>query len=339
MTTVSILAAATVVLALSTNSVVAAPTGATLKVVGHIAGPNGGWDYASFDPARRRLYVAHGDSVMMIEADTGKVTAAFAAGNHLHAVVPIPGADLIVTTNSGDDTARIISAKNGKLIASVPTVKDPDGAVFDPFTNRLVIAGGDSGAITLLDVKTAKASSPILVGGQLEYPAVDGRGRLYVNVENKGEIAAIDLKSRTVIAHFPLAGCLGPTGLVLVPGNRLISVCANGLAKILDAATGKPLASLAIGGRPDAVLYDEKRNIALVPSGLTGTLSVIALSGSEDNTVIETVQTQIGARTGAIDSKTGRVYLPTAQYVLPAPTGQRPTTKPGTFQVLVLDRR
>jgi DNA-binding beta-propeller fold protein YncE len=140
-----------------------------------------------------------------------------------------------------------------------------------------------------------------------------------------------------VLARYPMADCKRPTGLAYVEGNRVISSC-SGLAKILDAATGHELASLKIGGFPDAVLYDPRRHLAYIPTALDGQLTEIALTGAANNTVVATVPTQIGARTGAVDPTTGRVYLPTAEYQLPVPAGQRPTPKPGTFQILVLGR-
>ena len=319
----------------------AQPTPGTsgLRVVDRIAGPDGHWDYASFDPARRRVYVAHGQSVMVIDADTGMAKADFAAGDHLHEVMAIPGADLVLTTNSGDATARILNAADGALIASVPTTKDPDAAIYDPASGLVLVMGGNSGEITFVDVKAAKAVGSLVVGGALEFPALDGKGKLFVNIEDKNAIAVIDLAKRKVITRYPLAGCTGPSGLAYVTGWRLISACANGVAKILGAASGKDLATLKIGARPDAVLYDGARKLAYIPSAMTGTLAVIALSGPHDNAIIDSVITQLGARTGAVDEKTGRIYLPVAQYILPVPAGQRPTTKPGTFQVLVLDRR
>ncbi|MEO8927711.1 MAG: PQQ-binding-like beta-propeller repeat protein, partial [Caulobacteraceae bacterium] len=256
-----------------------APGPSGLKIVARIAGPDGGWDYASFDPARRRVYVAHGMSVMAIDADTGKVNADFAAGAHLHAVVPVPGTDLIVTTNSGDNTARVLSAADGKLIASVPTAKGPDGATYDPSTGLVMVVDGDSGTVTMVDAKAGKAAGEIVVGDSLEYPAADGKGRLYINVEDKNAIAVVDIAARKQIARYPMAGCEGPTGLALVAGARLVSACANGVAKILDAASGREIASLKIGAGPDAVLYDEGRALAYIPSRQTGTLAVIALSG------------------------------------------------------------
>jgi DNA-binding beta-propeller fold protein YncE len=312
------------------------PTG--LHVASRIAGPDGGWDLVSFDDAHRRVLVAHAGVVIAIDADTGKANLAFAAGDRLHAVIPIPGTQLLLTTNGGDNTAHIISAADGSLVASVPTGAKPDAAIYDPASKLALVMDAGSGEITLVDVKAAKSAGTIAVGGSLEMPALDGKGRLYVNVEDKNEIAVVDLKTRATVAHYALAGCDGPTGLAYVSGGRLVSACANGVAKIIDAATGHEIASLPIGGRPDAVLYDESRHIAMIPSGLTGTLAVIALTGAGDNTVVDTIDTQIGARTGAVDPKSGRVYLPTAEYNLPVPAGQRPTTKPGTFQVLVLDR-
>ena len=337
--TVSVCLSALALLAGAAAADASPATGASgLKVVARIAGPDGGWDYASFDPARRRVYVAHGSSVMMIDADSGKVTADFAAGAHLHAVVPVPGTDLIVTTNSGDDTARVLAAADGKLIASIPTAKGPDGATFDPSTGMVMVIDGDSGEVTMVDAKAGKAVGSIKVGDSLEFPAADGKGRLYVNVEDKNQVAVVDIAARKAIARYPLGDCHGPTGLALVAGNRLISACANGVAKILDAASGREIASLKIGPRPDSVLYDADRGFAYIPSALTGTLAVIALAGKADNTIIDSVATQAGARTGAVDPKTGRIYLPTAQFVLPVPAGHRPAPKPGTFQVLVLGR-
>ena len=314
----------------------AGPSG--LKIIQRIPGPDGGWDYASFDPVRRQVYVAHGDKVMLIEAETGKVKADFAKGDHLHAVVPVPGTDRIVTTNSGDSSAKVIDARSGAMVASIPAAADTDSAAFDPATGLVVVVGGDSGELTLVDAKALKSTGSIKVGGALEFLAPDGKGQVFINAEDTNQIVVVDLKARKVRAHWPLSGCRRPTGLALVAGGRLVSACGNGVAKILSAADGHEIATLTIGEGPDAVLYDAPRRLVLIPSGRSGTLAVIALAGPHANTVIDTVPTQIGARTGAVDPRSGRVWLPTAQYNLPVPAGQRPTTKPGTFEVLVLGR-
>src|SRR5215469_10166198 len=178
--------AALAALALTPSPTFAGPSG--LKIIGRIAGPDGFWDYASFDPARRRVYVAHGDEVMMIEADSGKVHPAFAKGDHLHAVVPIPGTARIVTTNSGDSTAKVIDAASGAVLGSIPAAADTDSATYDPGSGLVVVIGGDSGEVDLIDPRAMKAVGQVKVGGSLEFPAVDGKGKLYVNVESANQI-------------------------------------------------------------------------------------------------------------------------------------------------------
>jgi DNA-binding beta-propeller fold protein YncE len=287
---------------------------------------------------RRRVYVAHQNVVIAIDADSGKANLAFAPGNHLHAVTPVPGTDVIVTTNSGDNTAKVISAKDGRLLASIPTADDADGAQYDPKTGLVVVICGDAGTLTLIDPKAMKAVGNIVVGDHLEFGAPDGRGRFFVNVEDKNQVAVVDLAARKVLTRYDLPGCQRPTGLAYVAGARVISACGDGGVDILDANSGHAIATFKVGGFPDAVIYDPERKLAMVPSALSGALSVIALSGPRDNTIIDTVPTQLGARTGAVDTKTGNVYLPTAEYILPAPAGKRPSPKPGTFVVLELGR-
>ena len=283
----------------------AAPTQTSpsgLKVVARIAGPDGGWDYASFDPVRRRLYVAHGAVIMTVDVDSGQTNPNFAAGAHLHAALPIPGTQLILTTNGADSSAKLISAVDGKLVASIPTAADPDGAVFDPSTGLVLVVNGEAGKITLIDPKAAKAVGEITVGAELEFAAVDAKGKAFVNIAATGEIAVIDIAARTVLARYPMVGCKTPTGLAVTADGRLISACSNGLVKILDAASGREIASYKIGGFPDAVLLDETRGLAYIPSALSGDMAVIALSGENNNKLVETIPTQLGARTGAVDT-------------------------------------
>ncbi|MDE2487826.1 MAG: YncE family protein [Alphaproteobacteria bacterium] len=310
---------------------------AGLHVIRRFPGPDGGWDYASFDPAHRRLFVAHGDRVLALDVDSGKLNTDFAAGSHLHEILPIPHENLIVTTNSGDKTVRILTA-DGKLKATLPVAPDADGAVYDPATGLAVVINGDAGLLTLVDPRAAKVVGTIPIVAGLEFGAVDGHGRAYINIESQDQIAVVDLRARKVVTRYALQGCHGPGGLALVSGDRLITACHNGDAEVLDARTGHEIASLKIGGFPDAVIYDPIRNLAYIPTAMDGKLNVVALSGPHDNQVIGRVPTQIGARTGAVDPKTGHIYLPAATYNLPVPKGQRPTTKPGTFVILEVGR-
>ena len=318
---------------LAGSAAIAAPA---YSVVQKVAGPDGGWDYASFDPVLRRVYVSRGDGVMVIDADSGAATAHFADGARVHSVVPIPGSDEILTTNGNDNSARILSAKDGSLRASVPTGKGPDAAVFDPATRKVFVMDHAGGDITIVDVAARKASGSIPVGGDLEFAAVDGKGRLYVNVEDKGEIAVVDTLGGKLVTRYALKDCVEPSGLVFTTGGMLIAACANGVAKVLDAGSGAEVATLKIGARPDAVIYDPGRRLAFVPAGGDGTLTVLSIDGPRKVSVAGSVATERGARTGTTDPKSGRIYLPTAQYTPPSAPGQRPGIVPGSFKVLVL---
>ncbi len=308
----------------------------TWRVVQSVAGADGGWDYASFDPVRRRVYVSRTDGVMTIDADTGAANPHFADGARVHAVVVLPGTDEVLSTNGGDNTARVLSAKDGSVIASIPTGKGPDAAVYDPATRLVFVMDHAGGDITLIDVSARKAVGSIPVGGDLEFAVVDGKGRLYVNVEDKGEVAVVDTKTRKVLTRYALKGCEEPSGLALATDGMLIAACANSVAKVLDSDTGAEISTLAIGARPDAVIYDASRNLAYIPAGGDGTLTAIAISEPRSAKVVGTAATQRGARTGTTDPKTGKIWLPTAQYTPPPAPGQRPGTVPGSFKVLVL---
>jgi DNA-binding beta-propeller fold protein YncE len=329
--------AAAALLALAPAAAPAAPGAAPMKVIQRIPGPDGGWDYVSFDAARRRVYFSHGNVVLSLDVDSGKLNPAFAPGAGLHAIVPVPGTDVLVTTNRGDSSAKIIKASDGSLVKSLPVGADADGAGYDPATRLVVVINGDPGDLTLVDPRKEAVVGVIHVGDHLEFGASDGKGKFFVNVENTGEVAAVDLKTRKVLGRFKMTGCVRPTGLAAVEGDRIISACNSGMAKILDSRTGRELASVKIGGFADSVQYDPEHQLAFVPTARDGVLSVIALSGKRNNTVVAEVPTQVGARTGAVDPKTGRVYLPTADYN-PLVAGQRPTTKPGTFTILVVGR-
>lgn len=305
-------------------------------VEGKIVGPDGGWDYVTFDPAHRRLYLSRGDGVTAIDVDGGKVTGHLADAKRAHSPVVLPGGDRLVVTSGGDATAKVIDAHTGVLIKSIPVAPLPDAGIYDP-ASGLVIAFGAKGDATLIDPIKQAVIGSIAVGGKLEFGVADGAGGVFVNVETAGEIARLDLKSKTVAARYPLKGCEEPGGLAYVPSARmLISACGNGVAKIVSAKTGAVLATLAIGKGPDAVIYDPRRRLAFIPCGEDGVLEVVAVGEGADARVIQTVKTAPGARLGMVDPKTGKIYLPTAEFGPPKTPGGWPSAVPGTFHVLVV---
>ena len=330
---------AAAIAALATAGLAHAAAPAPLKVVGHIPGPDGGWDYANFDPVHHRLYVAHGQAITVMDVDTGKVTPQLLATKRAHIALPLPGGDELLVTDGGADVALLANASTGAIRATVPTGKNPDAALYDPATKTLFVMNGRSGDITLIDPKAGKAVGTIAVGGALEFGVSDGAGRVFVNIEDKGEIAVIDSKARKVVAHWPMEGCEEPSGLAYAGDAKLlIAACANGTAKVVSAANGKVVASPVIGPAPDAAMYDAGRKLAYIPSGGDGTLSVIAVRGPTDVTVVQKLATTKGARTGTFDPASGKIYLPSSDYEPAAKPGARPVSKPGTFSVMVLGR-
>ena len=326
--------AAAAVIALLSGAAPAAPTAQTYAVVDRIAGPDGGWDYLRVDPDHNQILIPRGAAVMTVDLATGKIATGLAPGGRQHVALPLPGGHEMLVTNGANNTAIFADEVSGAAIASVAVAKGPDAAAFDPKSGLVIVAGHSGGAVTLADPKTHKALGDIEVGGTLEEVAADGRGRAFVNVEDKDEIAVIDIAARKTVAHWPLAGCDGPTGLAYDATDRLLIAACDGLTVIVSAEDGKLVQTLKTGRGADGAVYDARRHRAFISAGRDGTLAVIAIDKGHV-TLVQTLATERGARTLAVDERTGRVYLPTAEY-RPAADGGRPTTAPGTFHLLVV---
>ncbi|MEA3079506.1 MAG: hypothetical protein QOF05_914 [Sphingomonadales bacterium] len=323
--------ASLVAMILATSVATAAPP--SYAVIGSYKAADGGWDILSVDPVDHRLYIARADAVTAVDLASGNVTDRLAPAARGHSALAIPGSHEILVTNGTSDNAQIIEGRTGRVRATIPTGKKPDAAAYDPATRTLWIMTPGDGAITVVDPVSAKVIATVAVGGSLEFGAVDAHGKLYVNVEDRNDVAVIDTRARKLVRREPLAGCDGPTGIVYDPATKeTVSACANGVAIVLSA-TGKPVASLPIGKRADGAAIDTKRQVVLVPSGADGTLSIIQLSPAPK--VIATVPTAKSARTIALDSSTGRAYLPAAD-LQPAVGNERPKAVPGTFRILVV---
>lgn len=315
----------------------AAPAGSGYHVVDRIAGPDGGWDYLSYDAKHARVLVARTNGVDAFDPKTRKVTAAFAPANWGHAAFAVNGGAELVITNGAKALATFVDATTGAPVAQVATGTAPDDAIFEPKSGLLLVMNHAGGDITLIDPKAHTAVGTIPVGGTLEASAVDGQGHAFVNIENKNQIAVVDVAGRKVTARYDLAGCEGPTGLAYAAADKLLIAACDGVAEIVRADTGKVVRSIKIGDGADGVAYDAARGLAFVPAGHDGTLAVIKVAHG-DATLIDTVPTQKGARTITLDPATGRVFLPAAQYDPPATPGARPKAKPGTFELLVVGK-
>lgn len=305
-----------------------------LKPVASIPIPDGSWDYAAVDTAARRLYLSRGDGVLMLDLDTGKVTPTLVPGKRVHQSLPLSDGRLL-STNGDSNTATLSNASDGSVIAEIPTGQKPDAAVYDPSSKLVLVMNGKSGDVTLIDPASAKSVGTIAIGGALEYAVADGLGHVFVNVEDKNELVTIDTAARKVTSRSALTGCDEPTGLAYDAQDKLLlSVCGNKVAIVSSSATGKVLAGVAIGTGPDAAIWDDAAKLFYVPCGGDGILSVIAVAGGNFTSLGE-VPTHKGARLGVLDPKTGRIYLPTAEYQAAA-AGERPKPVAGTTRLLVL---
>ncbi len=290
-------------------------------------------DYATVDPASRRLYVARGFGVTSVDLDSEKATRQLVAGQHVHAVVPLPNGR-VLSTNADTNTATLFEGTSGTVIAQIPTGNDPDAAVYDSASGLVLVMNGKDGDATLIDPAAAKVVGKLPIGGKLEFAVADGHGRVYVNIEDQNAMAVIDTAARKLVGHYPLPGCDGPTGLGFdAESGLLVAACANRAAVAIHAADGSAAGDkLAIDRHPDAVIFDAARKAFYVPCGRDGTLAVITETSGGGLSVTAKIPTAVGAHTGALDPKTGRLYLPTADYHLTF-SGFAPAD--GSFRILV----
>jgi len=303
------------------------------KVVSQLPAGDGGWDLLSVAANDQRLYVAHGDGVTAFDLRTGKATDKIVSGQRVHAALAIPGTHDVISTNGEANNAILFDGRTGQVRAIIPTGTKPDAAAWDPATRTVWIMDPGSGDVTVVDPASARIVATIPVGGSLELGIADGHGKMFVNVEDKNEVAVLDTRSRKVERRFPLEGCDGPTGIAYDPTTqRILSACANGIA-VVSRPDGKQVAKVPIGRGADGAAFDPVRHLALVPGGRDGNLTLVRLSGSPR--AVGQVTTAVSARTIALDLSTGRAYLPSAT-LAPALGKERPKPVPGTFRVLVV---
>lgn len=276
-----------------------------------IKAQDGSYDYASIDAQARQLFIGREYGVMTVDLGTNTV-GTLIERDDVASVLLIPGTDLMLTTNNGADTATLLNRKSGKVLTDIKTGKGPDGAMYEPASGLAFVMNGDSEDITLIDIKNARAAGQIKADGAPEAATTDGKGSVFVNLEDKNRIMVIDVASRKTKGHYDLPGCNEPTGITYdAVTGLLISVCHNNVAKLIDAATGADRGSIPIGAGADGSLFDPKTRIGYV-SCIDGTLTIYHLDEKGQATVLQTLKTSDGARTAAFDPVTQQVYLPAA---------------------------
>lgn len=304
-------------------------------------GGQGGWDYLVSDDAAHRLYVTHDARVEVIDSTTGKVIGAITGLKSTHGVALNTDGKTGYISDGAGNAIVVFNRADFSVQATVPAGTNPDGITFEPVTKTVWAFNGRSKNISVLDTSTNTIVATVDLPGRPEFPQSDGKGSVFANIEDKNEIAKLDAASHKIVAVWPLTGCESPSGLAIDrEKHRLFSVCDEDKMAIMDYDSGKVLGLAAIGEGPDAAAFDAKRGLAFSSNGDDGTLTLVD-TGKPGFPTLQTVKTKKGARTMALDSSTGRVYLVTAEIgPPPAPTEAMPHPRhsvvPDTFEIIVV---
>jgi YVTN family beta-propeller protein len=309
-------------------------------------GGEGGWDYLLADPAKERVFISRGTRVDVISSESGKLLGSIPDTQGVHGIALAQGLNRGYTSNGRANSVTVFDLDTLKVIqeTKIPG-RNPDAILYEPTAKHVFTFNGASKDVTVLDGSSLGVVATIPVPDKPEFAANDGHGRIFVNIESEpGQIAVIDTAKLALKAIWPLPGCNSPSGIALdSTHHRLFSVCDGKVMAVTDTVSGKQVALVPIGEHPDAAAYDEKRGIVYSSNG-EGSLSVIRQDSADHYSVADTVSTQRGARTMALDGKTGKVFLVTADFgPAPAATTEQPHPRPtlvaDSFVVLVVGKR
>ncbi len=332
------------IISVSLAAVALAAAGSGYHVVTtYKVGGEGGWDYLTVDPDARHVYISRGTHVMVLDADSGKVAGDIADTQGVHGIALAPVLGKGFTSNGREGTVSIFDMKTLATSSKVKVGDNPDAILYDPATKRVFTFNGRSQDSTAIDATNGKVLGTIKLDGKPEFAASDAKGEIFVNIEDKSELVAIDPNKLEVKTKWPLAPCTEPSGLSIDRKNRRLYVgCDNKMMAVVDADSGKILATPAIGDGVDATAFDPETGLAFASCGGDGVLTVVK-EESPGKFTAENVPTQKGARTMALDSKTHNVFVVTAQFgPRPAATADnprpRPPMLPDSFVVLVVGK-
>ncbi len=306
-------------------------------------GGEGGWDYLTVDSAARRLYLSRGRHVMVVNLQTDKIEGDIPNTPGVHGIAIVSDLGRGFISNGGDSTVTIFDLKTLKETSRVKVGSRPDAIIYDPASKRVFTFNAGSSDTTAIDAAAGTVAGSVPLGGKPEAAAADGKGTIFVNVEDKNEVIAFDSKTLTAKHHWPLSPGEQPTGLALdQKHHRLFSACHNKKMIVLDSETGKVIATPDIGDGTDGAAFDEKESLAFSSNG-DGTLTIVKEQSPDKFAVLETVTTEPGARTIALDPRTHHIYLVTAKLQPPPPgtdpnARRRRTYEPGSFVVLVVGK-
>jgi YVTN family beta-propeller protein len=300
------------------------------------------WDYVTFDPGARRVYVAHGDRVTVVDGGSGAVIGnveGMPGGTHGIAILPAAGKGYTDDGKAGE--VAVFDLKTFAVIKRIKAESDADGIVFDPASGHVFVIDGDSGKLTVIDPVTDAVVATVDGGGGLEFGVTGNNGKFYVDGAEKNEIVRVDTATNKADAHWAMPTCSKPHGLAIDhEHHRLFASCSNKAMVVMNADNGAVIATLPIGEGTDFASFDPTRGIAY-SSNREGTLSIVAEISPDNFAALPAIPTQLGARTMAIDPQSGRIYLVTADMAVsesaPGDSRRRYSVKPGSVRLLFLD--
>lgn len=278
-------------------------------------GGGSGWDYLSVDSANRRLYVTHRTKVVVIDIDSDKIVGEITDTPGVHGFVVAPDLGRGFSSNGQENKVSVVDLKTLKTLQKVSTGANPDAILFEPKSAEVWTFNGRGKSATVIDAKTGKVLvDAIPLEGKPETGVADAEaGRVYVNLEDKNEIAVIDMKERKVVERWPIAPGTGASGLAIDRElHRLIIGCGNSKMVLMDSTNGKVVASVDCGQGVDAAAFDPGTHLGFVSAGGSGTVTVAKVEADKLN-VVQTLSTERGARTMTVDEKTHRIYLSNAK--------------------------
>jgi DNA-binding beta-propeller fold protein YncE len=333
-----------VVLVLSALAALPQEASAGASGYGRIAtfplGGLGGWDYLTLDSVNRRLFISREKRVIVLDVDRGTVVGEIPDTLGVHGIALAPELGRGFTSNGRSANVTIFDFKTLKVIGTVPTDEGPDAIVYDPKTRLVLTMNGRAHSATTIDAASGEVRATLALEGKPEFAVADGKGRIFVNLEDQSAELEIDPAVPRIVHRWPLAPCVEPSGLAIDREHRrLFAGCHNLMMAVVDADSGKVIATPPIGAGVDADAFDPATQLAFSANG-EGTLTIVQEQAPGDFRVTENVETQRGARTLALDEKTHFVYLVTAEFgPTPPPTNEnphpRPPVLPDSFVVLV----
>jgi DNA-binding beta-propeller fold protein YncE len=302
------------------------------------------WDYAYVDSANHRLYVSHATQTEVIDTATDKLIGTIPDTNGVHGIAVANDLGRGFTSDGMDNDVTIFDLKTLKVLGKVKTGTNPDAIIYEPSSHRVLTFNGRSNDSTVFDAKSGEIyAASIPVGGKPEFAQIDGKGHVYFNIEDKGEIGEIDAKAAALTKHYSIAPCEAPSGLAINPKtNYLYSVCGNKMMAVSDPVAGKVIATPAIGQGPDGVAFDD--GYAFSANGRDATITMVGEVSPGKFEPVATIMTQQGARTIAADQTAHKLYLPAAEFGPPPPPpagggrAGRAQVIPDSFMIIVVGR-